>query len=244
MRPLFALVVAVVGVGCARCGPRAKEVAALDAGALARVERKSIELRTAVIQMFPEFRDVAVLSTQARVARVIPGLTDAQRDGALLKLGWRRPEDGGAGWQLNRFHLEQPGPEELELTLQLDIEALGLLYVAPSSLSSMEMAHYLPRDLPVGEETFVFELHYVTSPDRAVLRIRQASDLLLANGQWKLTRSPPGWSTPDAGDVDGGPLPLPETFSVEVESVDGMRISWARERGQTHVTYRWVTVGP
>jgi hypothetical protein len=244
VRPAFALVVAVVGVGCSRCGPRAQEVAAVDAGALARIERQSIELRTAAIQMFPEFRDVAVLSTRAQVSRVIPGLTDARRDASLLKLGWRRPEDGGTGWQLNRFHLEQPGPEVLELSLQLDVDALGLLYVAPSSLSSMEMAHYLPRDLPVGEETFEFEIHYVTSPDRAVLRIRQAAGLLLANGQWKLTRSPPGWSTPDAGDVDGGPLQLPETFSVEVESVDGMRIAWARVRGQTHVTYRWVTVRP
>lgn len=244
MRGSF-LAVAVWAAGCAKCGPPAVVDAGVDAGSAvtAQGERRSIELRTAIVQMFPEYRDVAVLSTRAKVTRVIPGLSDAQRDASLARLGWRRRADGGPGWGLNRFHLEQVAPDALEISLPVDIEALGLLFLAPSSISSMDLANYLPRDLPVGSERFEFEVRYATAPERAITRVRQAVTLLQANGQWRLTRSPEGWAPPDAGAPDGGAA-LPDDFSVEVRSVDDATIRWERRRGQVEVTYDWLIIAP
>lgn len=244
MRFVF-LAVAVSLAGCAKCGSSPVVDAGVDAGSAvtARGERRSIELRTAIIQMFPEYRDVAVLHTRARVTRVIPGLTDAKRDASLAKLGWQRSADGGTGWDLNRFHLEQPAPDTLAISLPLDIDALGLLFLAPSSISSMDIANYLPRDLPVGRERFEFEVHYATSPERAVVRVRQAVNLLEANGQWRVTRAPEGWAPPDAGELDAGAAALSEQFTVGVRSVDDATIRWDRTRGQVEVTYDWLISG-
>ena len=61
--------------------------------------------------------------------------------------------------------------------------------------------------------------------------------LLLANGQWRVTRSPPEWS-PDAAGDDA----LPEEFSVEVPGADAARITFLRKRGQVWVSYALVTV--
>lgn len=245
------LAVAVLAAGCSKCGSAAAVDAGFDAGTALTVrgERRSIELRTAVIQMFPEYRDVAVLSTHAKVTRTIPGMTDAQRDASLAKLGWKRSADGGTGWVLNRFHLEQRAPDTLVISLPIDIEALGLLFLAPSSISSLDIANYLPRDLPVGREVFEFEVHYVTSPARAALRVHQAASLLVANGQWKVTAAPEGMFSDaglpaeddlDAGAaLDGGGAPV----VVEVRSLDDAQVILERARGQVWAKYRWVTVG-
>ena len=96
---------------------------------------------------------------------------------------------------------------------------------------------YLPRDLPIGRETFEVDLHYASSADRCVVRVRQAVSLLLANGQWRVTSAPPSWSPDAAGDAE-----LPENFVVEVSGVDGSHIAFDRARGQVRVKYTLVTV--
>ncbi len=95
---------------------------------------------------------------------------------------------------------------------------------------------YLPRNLPIGKETFELDVHYSSSAERCVIRVRQAVSLLIANGQWRVTKTPPEWS-PDAADDSL----LPENFSVEVTGVDGARIRFDRSRGQVRVNYSLVT---
>ena len=207
--------------------------AGVDAGA--RV-RRSTDLRNALIQSYPEYRDTALLDSRVRVTRTIPGLTPASRDEALAKLRWA-VSDAGSGWDLNKFHLEQTAPETLVLSLPLSVDDVGHLYLAPAGLSSMEMSMYLPRQLPIGKETFELDLHYSSSSDRCVIRVRQAVTLLVANGQWRVTKTPPEWSPDAAGDEA-----LPEAFSVEVTGTDGARIRFDRERGQVRVNYALVTV--
>lgn len=224
---------AVVLSGCAKCGGGAVD-AGVDAGV--RQVRRSTDLRNVVIQTYPEYRDTAFLDATVRVTRVIFGLTAAARDEGLKKLNWL-VSDGGSGWDLNKFHLDQPAHDTLQMALPLNVDDLGRLYLAPASLSSMEMAMYLPRNLPIGKETFEVDLHYSSSAERCTIRVRQAVSLLIANGQWRVTRSPPEWS-PDAAGDDG----LPEEFAVEVTGTDGARITFKRTRGQVRVNYSLVTV--
>ncbi len=226
------LLLGLIISGCTKCGSGAS-----DAGvaASARV-RRSTDLRNALIQSYPEYRDTALLDSRVRVMRTIPGLTPASRDEALAKLRWS-VSDAGSGWDLNKFHLEQVAPETLVLSLPLSVEDVGHLYLAPVGLSSMEMAMYLPRQLPIGKETFELELHYSSSSERCVIRVRQAVTLLLANGQWRVTKTPLEWG-PDAAGDDG----LPDVFSVEVTGTDGAHIRFDRERGQVRVNYSLVTV--
>ncbi|MDP3154661.1 MAG: hypothetical protein Q8N23_18425 [Archangium sp.] len=226
------LLLGLILSGCTKCGGSAVD-AGVDAGA--RV-RRSTDLRNALIQSYPEYRDTALLDSRVRVTRTIPGLTPASRDEALAKLRWA-VSDAGSGWDLNTFHLEQTAPETLVLSLPLSVEDVGHLYLAPAGLSSMEMSMYLPRQLPIGKETFELDLHYSSSSERCVIRVRQAVTLLVANGQWRVTKTPPEWS-PDAAGDDG----LPEAFSVEVTGTDGARIRFDRERGQVRVNYALVTV--
>lgn len=214
--------------GCAKCGG-----GAVDAGA--RV-RRSTDLRNVLIQTYPEYRDTAYLYSQVKVTRIVPGLTAALRDEALSKMRWSI-SDAGPGWDLNKFHLEQSGPETLVMTLQLSVDDVGKLFMAPTGLSSMEMAMYLPRNLPIGKETFEVDLHYASSPERCLIRVRQAVTLLLANGQWRVTKAPSEWGADAAGDDA-----LPEEFSVEVVGADGARITFKRARGQVRVNYLLVTV--
>lgn len=220
--------------GCTKCGGGGAVDAGVDSGA--RV-RRSTDLRTVLIQGYPEYRDTALLESSARVTRTIPGLTPSSRDEGLAKLRWLT-SDAGSGWDLNRFHLEQIAPDTLQLTLPLSVDDVGHQFMSPVGLSSMEMAMYLPRQLPIGAETFELDLHYSSSAERCRMRVRQAVSLLIANAQWRVTQAPPEWSPDAAGDEA-----LPEEFTVEVTSVvDGARLTFNRARGQVRVHYRLVTV--
>lgn len=225
------LLLGLIISGCAKCGS-----GAVDAGVDAGQVRRSTDLRNALIQSYPEYRDTALLDSRVRVTRVIPGLTPAALEAALGKLRWS-VSDAGTGWDLNKFHLEQTAPETLVVSLALSVDDVGHLYLSPAGLSSMEMAMYLPRQLPIGKETFELDLHYSSSAERCVIRVRQAVTLLISNGQWRLTKSPLEWSPDAAGDAS-----LPEAFSVEVTGTDGARIRFDRERGQVRVNYSLVTV--
>ena len=220
--------------GCAKCGKGTAD-AGVDSGAAAQV-RRSTDLRTALIQGYPEYRDTALLDSKATVTRVIPGLTAQSRDEAIGKLRWSI-SDSGTGWDLNKFHLEQTAPETLTLTLPLSVDDVGHLFLSPAGLSSMEMAMYMPRQLPIGKETFELDVHYSSSAERCVIRVRQAVTLLITNGQWRVTKAPPEWSPDAAGDDQ-----LPEEFVVEVTGTDASRIRFDRKRGQVWMNYSLVTV--
>ena len=220
--------------GCTRCGSQA-----FDAGVDAGVQiRRSTDLRNVFIQSFPEFRDVALLDSSVRITRIIPDLSAEDRDKALAKMKWVASDAGmGEGWDLNRFHLDQPAHDTLVMVLPLTLDDVSHLFLSPTSLGSMEMSMYLPRDLPIGKETFQVDIHYSSAADRCLVRVRQAVTLLVNNGQWRVPSAPPSWSPDAASDSE-----LPENFVVEVTGVDGSRIAFDRARGQVRVKYTLVTV--
>lgn len=217
----------VLVAGCSKCG---SEKPVVDAGPVPsqRVERRSVEVRMALIQAYPEYRGTALIDTVARVTREIPGLTDASRDEALAKLHY---EKGDGGWDLLQFHLEQRSPTTLEVSVPLNADQVGQLYVVPVGLSSQQLAMYLPRELPVGAEHFELELNYSSSPEKCEQLIHQAMSLLLATQQWKAVRAP---------DWDAG---VPESFTAEVKNENGAVITWERVRGRVHVVYAFPTLG-
>lgn len=217
----FAVALLLLLTACAKCGGAKTP----DAGRLPSTKH-SAEVRTALIYIYPEWRGTAVLDTTARLRRTIPGLTNDARDEALAKLHWQR---GGPGWQLSSFVMTQPGPETLEVSLAYNADELGHQYMSTGGLSSQEFGNYLPRELPAGDEFFVVELHYATSPELAARLVKQASTLLLTTSQWKLTRGVE-W---DAG--------VPAEFTVEMESDEGAHVRWERVNGRVHAFYELQT---
>jgi hypothetical protein len=195
----------------------------VDAGT---VHRRSVELRTALIFVYPEYRDTAVLEATGRVTRTIPGLTDASRDEALKKLKFTPASDGG--WELNSLHLSQTAPETLSSFVSFDADHLGHLYISASGLTSEELGMYLPRELPTGTERFTFFVHYASAPARSRALVQQAVRLLLANSLWKVEGAP-------LEDSDGGAIPDDET--VLVRSTDGATITFHRTGGQVRAEY-------
>lgn len=227
------LLLALALGGCAKCGGTPGVDAGVDAGAQVR---RSIDLRTALVQAYPEYRGTALLSATAATTRVFQALTAAQRDEAFTKMGFS-PADGGAGWVRPPFTVTEPAPGTLHLELPLSAEDIGNLYLAPAGLSSEELALYLPR-APAAREDFEVTLHYSSSPERSLFIVRQAVRMLVAGGSWKVTSAPARWAEqPD----DGGPVELPDEFEVTVET-PGTRIAWRRARGQVWVHYRLETV--
>ena len=221
------LAVALVLSSCSRCGSAA---AVVDAGALTR---RSVELRTALLYSYPEYRDTAVLEVTGKVTRVIPGLTPAQRDEALGSLKWATAEDGG--WQLNTLHLSQPAPDALAVQISYDADQLSHLYVSANGLTSAELSMYLPRTLPIGSERFTFFVHYTSSPVRSRQLVKQAVGLLLGNSLWRVEGSAPDWT-------DAGAEAVPEAETVVVRSTDDARITFHRTGGQVRVEYAAQTV--
>lgn len=215
--------------GCSKCGGEKTADASVDAGAIPshRVQRRAAEVRMALIQAYPEYRGTALLDTVARVTREIPGLTDASRDEAIAKLNYAKSD---SGWDLVQFHLEQLGPTTLEVSVPLNADQVGQLYLVPVGLSSQQLAMYLPRELPVGSERFELELNYSSSPERSEQLVHQAMSLLMATQQWKVVRAP---------DWDAG---VPDTFTAEIKDDNGVTIIWERVRGRVHVLYAMKTV--
>lgn len=225
-----AIAAVVLAAGCSKCGAPNAPDAAVDAGRAITREKRTIDVRTALIYAYPEYRGTALLDTTVRVRREIPGLTDASRDAALAKLNFVA-SDAGSGWDLSQFHVEAIGPETLEITITLDADHVGHLYIAPTGLSSQQMALYLPRELPTRSEVFELDLHYSSSAERCVQLIEQAKTLLLGTQQWKVVRAP---------DFDAG---VPDEFTVELKNDDGATVKWERVRGQVHALYSLRTVG-
>lgn len=206
MRPLL-LTLLLSLAGCARCGSSAAPDAAvtltvLDAGERMPAPRATADLRTAIIVIYPEYRGTALLQADATLERTVPGLTDALRDEALKALHFEPAEDGG--WAFSTFHLSQPEPQVLRVTVSYDVEHLAQLYVAPTGLNSMELGQYLPRQLVPSKERLTFDVRYVSSAERSRELVRQATQLLLTNGQWSWVTQPAEWldgSVPDASEV-------------------------------------------
>lgn len=233
MRALVVIAVFAAS-SCGRCGGARVADAGVDAGVVA-VARKSVDLRTALIYVYPEYRGTATLEVLAQLRRTIPGLTDASRDAALAKLRYAPAEDGG--WRLANFHLAQTGPSELTVSVAYDPDQLAHLYVSPVALTSMELGLYLPRELPVESEQFVFDVRYGSSAERSQKLVRHAVNLLLGNAQWQAKGEVPP-------PLDAGDVPLSEEETATLVGPEGALVTFHRMGGLVHVQYSLQTVAP
>lgn len=223
---------ALLFAGCQRCGaPSGPDAAAVvDAGFRLPAPARSVDLRTAIIAIYPEYRGTAMLDARATLTRTVSGLTDARRDAFLSALHWAPAEDGG--WAFSTFHLSQPSPQELALTVSYDTDHLAHLYVAAAGLTTMELGLYLPRDVPVVAETFRFDVEYASSPERSRELVRQAVQLLLGNAQWTAAGPGPQWA--DGSEVDAGER-------HELAGPQGARVTFERKGGRVHARYALTT---
>ncbi|MFO0598355.1 MAG: hypothetical protein U0228_23825 [Myxococcaceae bacterium] len=228
-----ALAVALLVQGCARCsgagGPAdaGTLTPAVDAGGVTRLPppKASVDLRTAVLLTYPEYRDTALLDARGTLTRAFPGTDAATRQRALQEMKYQPAEDGG--WALTSFHVTEVGAESLAVTIAFDPEQLAHLYVSATALNSAELGLYLPRTLPLGAEHFDFDVRYATAPKRARELIQQATSLLVKNGQWRLSE----------GSLVLPPLDTTQEDRVALTGPSGGVISFERVGGRVHAQY-------
>lgn len=223
--PLFLLLVC----SC-RC-----PTSAPDAGTLVQ---RSIDLRSALQLIFPEYRGTRVMSCDAKLTRTVTPASAAD----LAKAKELAAQNGFTGDPLKRdpftMGLTLQG-DVLTLTLSLPIspEEIGRIYAAPAAMTSEAMGHWFPKlDAPISREVFEVKL------DWQAVRAQRASFLNwqlidgARNATWRIEGAPPDF-TPDAG-PDGVPDPFKVTL-VDPGTTARIDIDRAEEYG--HLKYTLVT---
>jgi len=244
----WVVVVLLGAAGCSRCSSEK----VVDAGVLAVTEPKrfSTDLRTVLITIYPEYRGTNVRSGVARLTRTMTGHDDWAKRARELYAKNRvteTPADSGVEGTQDLFHFriaETPAGATAVIELPVDGETMGKLYTNPASLSSMQLAQYLPREgVTIDRDVFDFRLEYDTSTEkRATFLTRQLVELMLGNGQWKPGPLPAGW---DPNLEDGGYGGVPGSFEVTLTGVvDGAIVTLKRDGTRINVEYRLVTYQP
>lgn len=247
-RRTLALAVAVAALSsCARCAPSSATTP--DAGVSAAVQlpvaapahaKHSVDLRTALLVAYPEYRGTTILEGHSALRRTYEALPEDAWAKSVKANGF---VDVDGGLTRKPFLLERPAPNVAVLSMRVDGEVVEKVFEAPMALSSMEMGLYLPRGLPVAGETYELYLHYGVMPHRrAGFLSRQVVELLLRNGQWTLDATPEGWGPqPD----DGGYGEVPEHFMVTLkEAGRPATLKVQRDAGEVRLTYSLVTDAP
>lgn len=228
--------------GCRGCGPSQPP----DAGVFTR----STDLRTAVFTLMPELRGLQLRSGEARVVRTVRWSRKASLEDAVLALaaknGFLPPDGGGALAARPPFQLRLAGEgEERELSVVLPIgeSELNRLLTAPASMSSEQLALYLPwpEGAQVVSERFVLELAYESRPARAAFLTWQMVSMLTGAG-WKVDRYPEGFQADRL--PDGGAGEVPQAFELEARNAgSGAMARVRRDGGLVHLTYTLAVKG-
>ena len=196
-----------------------------------------------LLVIFPEYRQVKVKGGHAILTRkgqaqgsVVDlvhqtlkanGFSDGIDDGKL---------SGSRGNLMMRLVSEGP-PAVMDIGMPVNAQMIENVYGAPTSLGTMEMALYFPRDPKVFEtelESFEFQLNYEGyTEERSRFLVHQVVSMLLKNDQWKSeTPLPPDFN-------DGG---VPEFASFMLRNVtDDARVEFRRSGIQVSATYRLIT---
>lgn len=245
-RRTLALAVVVAALSsCARCGSSPAPDAGVSApaavpDAAVAHAKHSVDLRTALLVAYPEYRGTTILDGHAALRRTYEALPEDAWAKSVQANGFVEVDGGLAR---KPFLLERPAPNVAVLSMRVDGEVVEKVFEAPMALSSMEMGLYLPRGLPVAGETYELFLHYGVMPHRrAGFLSRQVVELLLRNGQWTLGATPEGWGPqPD----DGGFGEVPEHFTVTLkEAGRPATLTVQRDAGEVRLTYALVTDAP
>ncbi|MCA3012553.1 MAG: hypothetical protein INH41_09160 [Myxococcaceae bacterium] len=252
MRPLATLVAAAMVAGCAK-KPEEKDagVAAPERPAVEQPVKRSIDLRSVLLLVFPEYRGTNLRSAGARLTRTLSGARDY---GGLARALFEknrvveRADDAGVSGTFDLFSLRvapQAGGAVATIELPISGETLAGLYSNPAALSSAQLGLWLPREgVTIARDVFDFDLDYdAVTENRAAFLSRQLVDLLLANAQWAVDGPlPSGWAE---APPDGGRGAVPGSFTVTLKGVvDGATISVTREGRRVTVRYALVTFEP
>lgn len=185
-----------------------------------------------MVLAYPEYRGTAVLEASSAVTRTIPGFDAKALDAAAQALKYQPSPDGG--YVLSSFHIDQPRADQVRITIDYAPEQISALYTSPNSLTSEELAYYLPKN-PASEERFVLTVRYVSSQERSRQLVQQAVERLVASGQWAIDGAVPDFS-------DGGVVPHDE--DVKLKGADQATLRFERAGGQVHVAYEMITLVP
>jgi hypothetical protein len=213
--------------GCARCksAPPAPHL------------KRSMDLRTALILSFPEYRGAKVLDGHATLTRTVSGVESLA---PLLK-------DLHVPPPLELRLVREGTPGELSVTLPMTDELVGSVYSSPRAISTGEMALYFPRakGLVTERESFELTLHYRGSTlHRAAFLSRQVIELLLGNQQWALRDGGAEGFEPNNPE-DGGYGDVPQQFTATLDEPGfGGQLEVHRDVKDITVSYRLVTDEP
>lgn len=201
--------------------------------------RRSSDVRTALLTAFPENRGTHILEGWAAVTRRVPGEVnpEAWLEGSLARNGFRRlPSDAGVAAVRAPFLL-RAGPGWASASMELTDTDVARLYSAPAGTSSQFLALMLPN--PPGDEwtdEFVVYLQYEAFPSRAAFLAFQVAELA-ANAQWKFESMSPGVVTQRT--EDGGIPELPTAFDYVLREPSlGAQIKVQRSDGTVTLEYR------
>lgn len=246
------LVVALaLGAGCSKKASTPPDAGGAPAPVVQRPIKRSTDLRSVLLLIYPEYRGTNLRTANARLTRTLSG----ERDWDALTHALfaknkvvERPDDGGVAGTFDLFQLRVVKTASGALgtiEIPIDGETLGRLYTNPASLSSAQLGLWLPRDgVTITGDVFDFDLEYdAVSENRGAFLTRQLVDLLLTNAQWTVDGAlPAGWGE---APPDGGRGAVPDEFRVSLTGVvDGAKIVVSRAGRRVTVRYTLVTFEP
>jgi|CXWL01.1.fsa_nt_gi hypothetical protein len=235
------LTIVVCGLFLAGCRKGGGSTA--DAGS---PRNRSMDLRTGLTLIFPEWRGAQVVAGHARVSRrVQPVPKEWKRDSevALTANQFKVSSEGDrlvASREPFSSSAEVMGEGLVQVvSIPLTADDVARIFQSPAPLSSEQLAMWLPR-FPGSQytEEFTLSLHYRTVPNRADFLTRQLVELSTA-GLWKVKSLPKDWGE---NKPDGGYGSVPEVFELTmIEQDSGATIELKKERDDVSVTYRLPT---
>ncbi len=252
MRRVLLLAAAVAVTGGCKCKP-APGPAPVNTGGPVVGKAQAVDLREAMMTVFPDGRGVRVLDASASLQRQLryrvphgQALNELMRP-PIAEKGFRPPEAGDPPMALAMkppFQLmgtPLPGGLALELALPLTSEDFGKLVQSPSPMTTEQLQAMVPtpKEAKVVSDTFFFSVQYQGPPAKLETNLLGLVQLLQQNG-WTLTTAPPGFSRDGGAAEDGGASlgASEQTVSFELERpATGGKVRAAIGSGVVAVTY-------
>ena len=225
---------ALVASGCGRCGDPAPVA---DAGRT-RIHR-STDLKTAVFTAYPEFRGARVMQGGAELVRTVD--RPVQIEGEVLEVvtknGFAVVLDGGVLVATRPPYTVRIEGAQLGVSLPVAEEDIGKLLNAPLTMTSEQLALWLPRPpgASVLAEHFHLRLIYDSVAWRAGYLAWQMVDLN-TKGSWRVEAYPEGYEQTRRPDGGGGATPLAYSLAL-VDTNTRARIEVHRDGGFVQLDY-------
>lgn len=221
------------------CRRRGEEPPPRDAGF---APTRSMDLRTGLILIFPEWRGAQVVAAESRLSRTVTPLPSgwvSSSEKTLQTHQFAASLDGGvlSATRPPFVFVSHAQGEVLvqEVSVVLTADDVTRIYQSPAPLSSEQMALWLPTFSSSGySERFALSVHYRAPPTRASFLTRQLVDLS-TRGLWQVKSLPEGWQPPR---LDGGFGAVPERFELILEEKDsGATMNVKRDGEDVWVRY-------